>query len=283
MSEILNFTKMHVLGNDFMIVSVLENPHTLTRKQIVSLADRNRGVGFDQLLLVDISDDPDMDFWYRIFNADGSEVSNCGNGALCIIQFIYHKKLSGYKKIRVNTLNNVMELNYIGFCDSMVDMGKPNFNIQDVPFKANSFQIIYPLIVDNEEIMVTVLSLGNPHCVIVLDDINNADVATIGYKISNHKRFPEQVNVSFMEVINEKCIKLRVFERAVNYETHACGSAACASVVAGNLRGLLGNSVRVIFKSGTLEVNYNGRGQSVQLTGKSNFVFDGRLKVEDFS
>ena len=275
---LLHFTKMHGLGNDFMVVDMVTQSVRITPEKIRSLSDRNFGIGFDQLLIVEPPTDPDMDFRYRIFNADGSEVEQCGNGARCFARFVRDKKLIGRDTIRVQTSGGNIELTIEENSDVTVDMGVPRLEPQQIPFKAQSTQTTYDLDVDGERLTVGAVSMGNPHAVWQVDDINRAPVETLGPKVEGHSRFPKRCNAGFMQVLDAGEINLRVFERGVG-ETLACGSGACAAVVAGRLQGLLDEEVRVNLPGGSLQIRWPGEGHSVMMTGSATRVFEGQTRI----
>ncbi|MGI9278503.1 MAG: diaminopimelate epimerase [Endozoicomonas sp.] len=275
---LLHFTKMHGLGNDFMVVDMVTQTVRITPEKIRSLSDRNFGIGFDQLLIVEPPTDPDMDFRYRIFNADGSEVEQCGNGARCFARFVRDKKLIGRDTIRVQTSGGNIELTIEENSDVTVDMGVPRLEPQQIPFKAQSTQTTYDLDVDGERLTVGAVSMGNPHAVWQVDDINRAPVETLGPKVEGHSRFPKRCNAGFMQVLDAGEINLRVFERGVG-ETLACGSGACAAVVAGRLQGLLDEKVRVNLPGGSLQIRWPGEGHSVMMTGSATRVFEGQTRI----
>ncbi len=271
---LLHFTKMHGLGNDFMVVDMVSQNLRLPPEKIRRLADRRFGVGFDQLLLVEPPTNPDMDFRYRIFNADGSEVEQCGNGARCFARFVRDKKLIGSNRIRVQTASGNIELSLHSNGDVTVDMGMPRLKPEQVPFNAEQRSATYPLQLDDQEIEISAISMGNPHCVIQVDDVLHAPVQTWGAAIEVHPDFPRKCNVGFMEVVNQNEINLRVFERGVG-ETLACGTGACAAVVAGCLRGLLSESVKVNLPGGSLTIQWSGDGSPVMMTGSATRVYEG--------
>ena len=275
---LLNFTKMHGLGNDFMVVDMVSQNPRLSPEKIRRLADRRFGVGFDQLLVVEPPTNPDMDFRYRIFNADGSEVEQCGNGARCFARFVWDKKLIGRNHIRVQTAGGNIELNIHSNGDVTVDMGMPRLDPEQVPFNATQRAQTYPLQVENQTINISVVSMGNPHCVYRVNDIANAPVETWGPIIETHPDFPRKCNVGFMEIINSDEINLRVFERGVG-ETLACGTGACAAVVAGSLNGLLNDTVKVNLPGGCLSIHWSGEGGPVMMTGDATRVYEGYTRL----
>ncbi|REC93646.1 diaminopimelate epimerase [Kushneria indalinina] len=274
----LHFTKMHGLGNDFMVIDLVTQRARLDSERIRALADRRFGIGFDQLLLVEPPSRPDMDFRYRIFNADGSEVENCGNGARCFARFVLDQKLTARREIAVQTAGGNLLLKVADDGRVRVDMGAPRFAPDEIPLTADAQSHDYALDVDGQTIHLDALSMGNPHAVIDVASIDDAPVATLGPLIEAHPRFPKRVNVGFMEVISRQSVRLRVFERGVG-ETLACGTGACAAVVSGIRRGLLDQHVDVALPGGALSIEWAGSGQSVIMTGPAERVFDGRVVV----
>lgn len=274
----LRFTKMHGLGNDFMVVDMITQNAYLSSEQIRQLADRHLGIGFNQLLLVEPPHNPNMDFHYRIFNADGSEVEQCGNGARCFARFVCDNNLSVKELIRVETAKGNIELQMGKGDNIIVNMGEPVLDPWDIPFKTNRQAITYTLEVDGRDLEISAISIGNPHAVLQVDNVNNAPVAKLGPVIYRHFRFPERCNVGFMEIVNPELIRLRVYERGVG-ETLACGTAACAAVVAGRLRGMLENTVIVTQPGGSLEITWKGEGYSVMVTGPATRVFEGQVSI----
>ena len=275
---LIKFTKMHGLGNDFMVVDMISQHAHLRPEQIRKLADRHFGIGFDQLLLVEPPGRPDVDFRYRIFNADGSEVEQCGNGARCFARYVIDNKLTPKSTMRVETKTGIIELTVNPDGRVLVDMGTPRLQPADVPFVADQVAAEYPVEVNGEQVIVSVVSMGNPHCVLLTDDIKTAPVESLGSLLECHERFPEKVNVGFMEIIHRRFVHLRVFERGVG-ETMACGTGACAAVVAGQLRGLLDSKVEVKLPGGNLQIEWLGDGHSVMMEGTATKVFDGQVRV----
>ena len=241
---LFNFSKMHGLGNDFLVLDNVTQNVFLSNDQIRQLADRHFGVGFDQLLVVEPPYDPDLDFHYRIFNADGSEVGQCGNGARCFARFVRMKGLINKTKIRVSTQVGKMTLFVERDGKISVNMPVPQFEPSQIPFKAQKVEGTYILRSENETVLCGVVSMGNPHCVLTVDSVKDAPVETLGYELSTHERFPKQANVGFMEVVSPEYIKLRVYERGAG-ETLACGSGACAAVVIGQMQKKLAKQVTV--------------------------------------
>ena len=275
---IVNFTKMHGLGNDFMVVDLISQHAHFRPEQIRKLADRQMGIGFDQLLLVEPPGKPDVDFRYRIFNADGSEVEQCGNGARCFAVFVRDRKLTDKETIRVETKNGDIELRIKDDGRVLVNMGAPRFAPKDVPLATEQERSLYDLEAGGKSLSVSALSMGNPHAVLLVNDANEADVESLGPAIESHEFFPEQVNAGFMEVVHKRFIRLRVFERGVG-ETLACGTGACAAVVAGIERGLLESPVEVRLPGGNLNVSWQGRGEPVMMEGPATMVFEGKIRI----
>lgn len=277
---IVEFTKMHGLGNDFVVIDAIRQRLFLDPVSIRRLADRHFGLGFDQLLVVEPPEDPSADFKYRIFNADGSEVEQCGNGARCFARFVYENQLTYKTKIRVETKSGMIEPELGANGWVRVNMGAPKVLPEQIPFIAEQAQSVYPLQLRELEIKVDVVNMGNPHAVIIVDDVLQANVAVIGAQVEAHERFPERVNVGFMQIINEKKVRLRVYERGVG-ETLACGTGACAAVVSGIRRGLLDNQVEVELAGGVLHV-YWQEDDAVWMTGPTAKIYEGRFDLDYF-
>jgi diaminopimelate epimerase len=267
---------MHGLGNDFVVIDAINQSVNLSAEQIRALADRHRGVGFDQLLLVEPAQG-EADFRYVIYNADGSEVSQCGNGARCFALFVTKKGLSNKSSIRVETGAGELVLNIDGQ-QVTVDMGLPRFDPTSIPLISDQQQLTYTTAAGSEQVEFSALSMGNPHAVIQVDDIDMADVNAIGSLMESHDVFPERANIGFSQVINSSAIKLRVYERGAG-ETLACGSGACAAVVAGIQLGKLTTPVNVALLGGELTIGWQGKGHSVMMTGPATFVFDGIIEL----
>ena len=267
---------MHGLGNDFMVVDGVTQNVFFSPDQIKRLADRNFGIGFDQLLLVEPPYDPDLDFHYRIFNADGSEVEQCGNGARCFARFVRNKGLTQKHKIRVSTSSGKITLRLERDGKVTVNMGVPMLEPSKIPFNAKKVEKTYLLMASSGTYLCGAVSMGNPHCVIDVDDVANTDVDAIGSELTQHERFPKGVNVGFMQVVNPGYIKLRVYERGAA-ETLACGTGACAAVVVGILQGKLERNVRVDLPGGTLMINWDGEGKPLWMTGPAEHVYDGQI------
>ena len=279
---LLKFTKMHGLGNDFMVIDAVTQSVELTTSLIQKWGDRNFGVGFDQLLVVEPPSRPDVDFRYRIFNADGSEVEQCGNGARCFATFVYSKQLTRKRTIPVETAGGIIELNIDADGQVTVDMGAPNLKPDKIPFIAAQQQVVYRIDVGDGQtdfVDISAVSMGNPHGVVLVDNVETAPVELLGPLLECHDAFPQRANIGFMQVINRNHIKLRVFERGAG-ETLACGTGACAAVVAGHLRGLLDERVLVELPGGKLDISWNGTG-AVFMTGPTKMVFEGQIMVGD--
>ncbi|NDJ55447.1 diaminopimelate epimerase [Enterobacteriaceae bacterium 4M9] len=274
----MQFSKMHGLGNDFMVVDAVTQNVFFSPEMIRRLSDRHLGIGFDQLLVVEPPYDPELDFHYRIFNADGSEVSQCGNGARCFARFVRLKGLTNKRDIRVSTANGRMVLSVTENELVKVNMGEPKFEPSDVPFRANKAEKTYIMRVEGETVLCGVVSMGNPHAVIQVDDIDLAPVETLGPLMESHERFPERANIGFMQVVNRQHIRLRVFERGAG-ETQACGSGACGAVAVGIQQGLLEGQVRVDLPGGRLDIAWKGPGQPLFMTGPAAHVYDGSIQL----
>ncbi len=274
----LKFSKMHGLGNDFVVFDGVRQQVALSPAQIKFLADRNFGVGCDQLLLVEKADQPGVDFRYRIFNPDGGEVEQCGNGARCFVRFVHDQKLTDKREIRVETMSGIIGPRLEADGKVTVDMGVPVFAPARVPFVADAEAIEYPLAVGDQTISITAVSMGNPHAVQVVADVDSAPVAQQGPLIENHPRFPKRVNAGFMQIVDRNTIRLRVFERGAG-ETLACGTGACAAVAAGISRGLLDSPVRVMTRGGDLTIAWGGKGMPVLMTGPAVTVFTGEIEL----
>ena len=274
----IQFSKMHGLGNDFVVIDNVTQNVFFSKEKIQQLSDRNFGIGFDQLLLVEPPYDPDQDFHYRIFNADGSEVSQCGNGARCFARFVKMKGLTNRNKIVVSTKAGRMVLYLEKDGQVTVNMGVPEFEPSLVPVKANKREKVYILRAQEHTFFCGVVSMGNPHCVLLVDDVDTADVETMGPLLEKHERFSEGANVGFMQIINHNHIKLRVFERGVG-ETLACGSGACAAVAVGQLQNRLSKDVRVDLRGGSLKIRWQGNDNVLKMTGAAEHIFDGYINL----
>lgn len=272
----LHFTKMQGAGNDFVVIDGINQSFELTVSQIQSLAHRQFGIGFDQLLLVESSNI--ADFKYRIFNADGSEVAQCGNGARCFVRFVVDQKLSGKREISVETASGIITPKLEDNGLVTVNMGAPRFTPCDIPFITESTSISYILEVAGQALTISAVSMGNPHAVQIVDDIESAPVVSLGSQIEVHPRFPERVNAGFMQIIDAHHIKLRVFERGSG-ETLACGTGACAAVVTGIQLGKLVSPVKVTARGGELHIAWRGDNAPVMMTGPAVTVFTGTVAL----
>ncbi|MDO8704494.1 MAG: diaminopimelate epimerase [Sulfuricaulis sp.] len=273
------FSKMHGAGNDFVVLDGVSRPIHLTPSIIRRLADRHFGVGCDQVLLVERPTVAGADFRYRIFNADGGEVEQCGNGARCFVRFVRDKRLTSKDEIAVETLAGMIYPRLESDGGVTVNMGVPRFEPADVPFEASARATVYDLTIDGHSVSVSVLSMGNPHAVQVVPEVDSASVNTQGPMIERHPRFPRRVNAGYMQIVDRRHIRLRVYERGTG-ETLACGSGACAAVVAGRQRGLLDDKVDVKLLGGTLHVSWAGEGQPVWMTGPAVTVFEGTIELD---
>lgn len=273
------FTKMHGAGNDFVVFDGVSRPIHLTPEKIRRLADRHFGIGCDQVLLVERPAASGADFRYRIFNADGGEVEQCGNGARCFVRFVRDKGLTAKDEIALETLAGMIYPRLEPDGSVTVNMGVPRFEPDEVPFKAEARQNVYDLKVDGQTVSMNVLSMGNPHAVQVVMDVDSAPVNTQGPIIERHPRFPRGVNAGYMQIVDPRHIRLRVYERGAG-ETLACGSGACAAMVAGRQRGLLDDKVEVKLLGGTLRVSWAGEGQPVRMTGPAVTVFEGTIDLD---
>ena len=269
---------MQGLGNDFVVIDATLAPVELNPAQVRFLADRRFGVGCDQVLLVEPARSTDMDFYYRIFNADGAEVENCGNGARCFARFVGARGLTEKSAIRVGTAAGIIIAHSLDDGRVRVEMGKPEFEPDRIPFVADRRALVYALDVAGEERTISALSMGNPHAVQVVDAVDRAPLEREGPLIERHERFPRRVNAGYMQLIDRHAIKLRVFERGAG-ETLACGTGACAAVVAGVIRGLLDSPVRVATRGGEMQIDWTGEGSSVKMTGPASIVFEGEVEI----
>lgn len=277
------FTKMHGLGNDFVVLDTISHPLELSTSQVRQLADRKRGIGFDQLLIIGPPRRPDADFSYRIFNPDGSEVEHCGNGARCFARYVLQRGLIARSPIRVQTINRMLELHSLEGGLVSVDMGAADFSPASLPFITTGLQPFYTLSVPQQqgsevltEVQFQAVSMGNPHIVITVSDCETAPVNTLGEVLCSWPSFPSGVNVGFMQIIDRSTIRLRVFERGAG-ETEACGTGTCAAVVCGISAGLLDNRVRALLNGGELEIEWHGADSSVLMSGPATMVYEGVL------
>jgi len=275
---LIKFTKMHGLGNDFVVIDAVRQQINLTTNAIKRLADRNLGIGCDQVLLIEPPTDKSVDFNYRIFNCDGSEVEQCGNGARCMGQYIADQQLSGKKSVLLKTKNRVMEVTTKAKNMVTANMGAPIFTPADIPFTSERQDKLYPIEAESQNFEISALSVGNPHAVIQVEDIDTVAVNEIGTLIQAHTQFPESVNVGFMQIIDRQTIKLRVYERGAG-ETQACGSGACAAAVAAIQQNLVDASVNLKLLGGSLSVEWQGDGEPILMTGPAETVFHGKIKL----
>ena len=280
MTRRLRFTKMQGLGNDFVVLDGVREAIELAPAQLRLLADRHFGVGCDQILLVEKARRPDADFRYRIFNADGGEVEQCGNGARCFVHFVRARGLTDKSSIRVETAGGIIEPTLRPDGQVTVDMGVPRFGAEEIPFIGGTGAEVEPLEVDGATVLITAVSIGNSHAVQRIDDVDAAPVTTQGPRIELHPRFPRRVNAGYMQIVDRANIRLRVWERGAG-ETLACGTGACAAVVAGIRRGLLDSPVCVATRGGTLGVAWGGGAAPVMMTGPAETVFEGEWSVPE--
>lgn len=277
----IQFSKMHGLGNDFVVIDAISQTINLSTEQVQFLADRHFGVGCDQLLLVEKTELDGVDFKYRIFNSDGGEVEQCGNGARCFARFVRDKGLTDKTKIRVETQNGIIEL-YIDDKENVtVDMGAADFTPAALPMNVENLNILgdekYSLQVNNKSVEFGAVSMGNPHAVLLVDDVDKSELEILGPVLESHIIFPQRVNVGFMQVMDRQHLRLRVYERGVG-ETQACGTGACAAVAVAQHWGLVDNNVQVQLPGGVLTIQLTQDG-SVVLTGDAVLVFDGQITL----
>ncbi|HSM97675.1 MAG TPA: diaminopimelate epimerase [Gallionella sp.] len=275
---LLKFTKMHGAGNDFVVLDGVRQNIALSPEQLRLLADRHFGVGCDQILVVEKAESKEADFRYRIFNSDGGEVEQCGNGARCFMRFVHDQKLTAKREIVVETRSGLIMPRLAQDGRVMVNMGAPIFEPALVPFDGGSGAVSEPLVIAGESLTISALSMGNPHAVQVVDDVERAPVERLGPQIEHHPRFPKRVNAGFMQVMDRHSIRLRVYERGAG-ETLSCGTGACAAAVAGIRRGLLDSPVSVATRGGVLTISWEGAGQPVQMTGPAITVFTGEINL----
>lgn len=274
----LDFTKMHGAGNDFVVIDLVRQSAELSPSQIRRLADRQRGIGCDQVLLVLPPDDPDADFRYKIYNADGSEAGQCGNGARCFARFVREQRLTTKRSLRVQTDGGIMGLEIGDDGRVVADLGAPIFEPAQVPFQADSEATEYDLNVDGNTLRIGAVSMGNPHAVLLVEDCDKAPVEQLGPVIERHERFPARVNVGFLQVLSRSEAKLRVFERGAG-ETQACGTGACAAAVHGMRLGLFDDAVTLHLPGGKLTVSWQGNREPVWLGGPTATVFEGSIRL----
>ncbi len=276
--DVIKFSKMHGLGNDFVVIDAINQKVALTTEQIRFIGDRHFGVGCDQLLLVEPAQSTDADFRYRIFNADGGEVGQCGNGARCFARFVHDHGLSDKPQIPVEVAGGIIQLSLEQNGQVTVEMGQPQFIPAAIPFVAGAARDRYTIEVEETVYELGAVSMGNPHAVLQVASVADAPVAHLGPLLESHARFPERVNVGFMEVVDARHIRLRVFERGAG-ETLACGSGACAAMVVGHRWGLLDDEVLVDLPGGSLWVRWSGDESTVRMTGPATHVYEGKIEL----
>lgn len=274
----IQFTKMHGLGNDFVVIDAINQDIELSEDEVRLIADRHFGVGCDQLLLVEAAETDDVDFIYRIFNADGGEVEQCGNGARCFAVFVREKGLTDKDLIRVETASGVIELHVQEDGQITVDMGVPELNPWNIPFNADTRRNEYSLDVNGQMLQIGAVSMGNPHAVTIVQNVDSAAVDELGAVIESHPLFPNRVNAGFMQIIDDSHIRLRVYERGAG-ETLACGTGACAAMVIGHVQGHLSEQVEVELPGGTLQISWQGEASPVMMTGPATTVFEGEMTL----
>lgn len=274
----INFTKMNGVGNDFVVIDAINQRFDITKNTIKYLAHRNRGIGCDQVLLIEPPKRFDIDFHYRIFNRDGSEVEQCGNGARCVAKFIHDNGLSGKKKIKISTLNNTLELEVLDSGDVLVMFEPPIFEPSKIPLNADKEEGPFHVKFMNQKFQFIPVNVGNPHAVIFDKDIRKINLKKVGSFFQKHDQFPKQVNVNFAQVINKDLIKLRVFERGSGI-TESCGSGACATAAAAIRGGLVNPSVKILQRGGQLLINWNGSNTPIKMTGEAKTIYHGHISV----
>lgn len=274
----LRFTKMHGIGNDFVMIDAVTQKINLSADRIRKLADRHFGVGCDQVLIVEPPRSENADFRYRIYNCDGSEVENCGNGSRCFAKFVQQRGLTAKNTIRVETAGGELVLNVQDDGQVTVDMGAPQLEPAHIPFRAEQKSVSYMLQVGDKQFDISTVSMGNPHCVTLVDDVDQFPVHHYGPLIEQHDAFPNKVNAGFLQIIDRQTAKLRVFERGVG-ETLACGTGACAAMVAACLRQLLDSNAHISLPGGTLSLSWEGEGKPVMMTGPATTVFHGQINI----
>lgn len=269
---------MHGLGNDFVVIDAVTQNVRVTASMARRLANRTLGIGCDQILVVEPPSDPNIDFNYRIFNQDGGEVEQCGNGARCLARFVKDRRLTGKSAIRVKTMNRIIELRINADHSVSVDMGVPVLAPADIPFQADQPASLYDIDIADSDYQIAAISMGNPHAVLRVDDVQTAPVNELGSQLECHERFPNRVNAGFMQILNRQQINLRVFERGAG-ETQACGSGACAAAVAAMQQELVDSSVTIHLTGGDLTIEWQGEGQPLIMTGPAVTVFHGRIRI----
>ena len=275
---LMKFTKMHGLGNDFVVIDAVTQNVRVTASMARRLADRHLGIGCDQVLVVEPPSDKTLDFDYKIFNSDGGEVEQCGNGARCLARFIRDRNLSGKNTIQVKTMNRIISLTINKDKLVSVDMGIPALEPSDVPIVESTKLTTYTININNEQFDISAISMGNPHAVLFVDNVESAPVSKIGQELQSHAQFPKQVNVGFAQVMNRQHLKLRVYERGAG-ETRACGTGACAAAVAAIQQDLADSPLRIALTGGDLQINWPGEGQPLIMTGPAVTSYHGRIKI----
>lgn len=275
---LLRFTKMHGLGNDFMVLDLISQHAHIQPKHAKAWGNRHTGVGFDQLLIVEPPNNPDVDFRYRIFNADGSEVEQCGNGARCFARFVLDKRLTTKKTIRVETKSGIIELSIRNDGQVSVNMGPPRLAPAQIPFQAEAEAPSYAIDLDGRQVELAAVSMGNPHAVLRVDNVDSAPVHELGPRLEHHSRFPQRVNVGFLQIIDRHQARLRVWERGAG-ETQACGTGACAAAVAAIRQGWLDSPVQIELPGGRLSIEWAGSGRPVIMTGPAVRVYEGQIRL----
>lgn len=274
----MKFTKMHGLGNDFVVIDAVTQNVRVTASMARRLADRHLGIGCDQVLVVEPPSDKTLDFDYKIFNSDGGEVEQCGNGARCLARFIRDRNLSGKNTIQVKTMNRIISLTINKDKLVSVDMGIPALEPSDVPIVESTKLTTYAININNEQFDISAISMGNPHAVLFVDNVESAPVSKIGQELQSHAQFPKQVNVGFAQVMNRQHLKLRVYERGAG-ETRACGTGACAAAVAAIQQDLADSPLRIALTGGDLQINWPGEGLPLIMTGPAVTSYHGRIKI----
>ena len=274
----IKFSKMHGLGNDFVVIDAINQSIELDTETAQRIADRHRGIGCDQILIVESPRNPEQDFFYRIYNADGSEVKQCGNGARCFAHFVHNKGLTDKTTINVETAAGPMTLTLEDDGEFTVNMGIPRFEPADIPLRREQREQTYHVAVDGQDITIGAVSLGNPHAVLRVDDIDTAPVASLGPVLESHDDFPERANIGFLQVVDPDHVMLRVYERGSG-ETEACGSGACAAMIIARQNGWVNDRVTVRLRGGRLRISWKGEGEPVWMTGPANHVFDGQITL----
>ena len=275
---LLRFTKMHGLGNDFMVLDLISQHAHIQPKHAKQWGDRHTGVGFDQLLIVEPPSNPDVDFRYRIFNCDGTEVEQCGNGARCFARYGLDKRLTVKRQLRVETKGGIIELDIRSDGQVGVNMGPPRLLPAEIPFVADAQALSYTVEVDGQQVALAAVSMGNPHAVLRVDSVDSAPVHSLGPKLEHHSRFPNRVNVGFIQVVDRQHAKLRVWERGAG-ETQACGTGACAAAVAAISQGWMDSPVQIELPGGRLSIEWAGPGQPVMMTGPAMRVYEGQVRL----